>query len=220
MVDYAASRLNMVESQLRPNKVTDEALLAAFLAVPRERFVPAGLRGAAYIDDALPLGGGRYLMPPMVLARLLQLARFGPDDTVLEIGCATGYGTAVMARLARNVVAVESDRPLAAQATARLRELGSGNAAVIEAPLSEGHRARAPYSVIVLAGAIARVPEAIAHQLAAGGRLVAVVQQENGLGQGTVMTRIGALLSQRPSFDAAVPLLPGFEAEPSFVFER
>jgi protein-L-isoaspartate(D-aspartate) O-methyltransferase len=218
MVDYAAIRLNMVESQLRPNKVTDEAVLAAFLAVPRERFVPAALRGAAYIDDALPQGGGRYLLPPMVLARLLQLARIGPDDTVLEIGCATGYGTALLARLARTVVAVESDRPLAAQATARLRELGSGNATVIEAPLTEGHPGRGPYAAIVLAGAVARVPDAIARQLADGGRLVAVVQQENGLGQGTVMTRTGGVLSQRSSFDAAVPLLPGFQAEPSFVF--
>jgi protein-L-isoaspartate(D-aspartate) O-methyltransferase len=218
MVDYAAIRLNMVESQLRPNKVTDAAVLAAFLAVPRERFVPAGLRGAAYIDDALPLGGGRYLLPPMVLARLLQLAEIGPDDTVLEIGCATGYGTAVLARLARSVVAVESDRAIAAQATARLRELGSGNAVVIEAPLTQGHPDRGPYAAIVLGGAIARVPDAIARQLADGGRLVAVVQQPNGLGQGTLMTRAGSVLSRRPTFDAAVPLLPGFQAEPSFVF--
>jgi protein-L-isoaspartate(D-aspartate) O-methyltransferase len=218
MVDYAAVRLNMVESQLRPNKVTDEAVLAAFLAVPRERFVPAGLRGAAYIDDALPLGGGRYLMPPMVLARLLQLARIGPDDTVLEIGCATGYGTAVLARLTRSVVAVEGDRALAAQATARLRELGLGNAAVVEAPPTQGYPGRAPYAAIVFAGAIVRVRDGIAGQLAEGGRMVAVVQQENGLGQGMVMTRAGGVLSRRASFDAAVPLLPGFHAEPSFVF--
>jgi protein-L-isoaspartate(D-aspartate) O-methyltransferase len=218
MVDYAAIRLNMVESQLRPNKVTDAAVLAAFLAVPRERFVPTGLRGAAYIDDALPLGGERYLLPPMVLARLLQLARIGPGDSVLEIGCATGYGTALLARLAGSVIAIESDRALVAQATARLRELGSGNAAVVEAPLIEGHPGRAPYAAIILGGAVARVPDAIVRQLADGGRLVAVVQQQNGLGQGMAMTRVGAVLSRRPSFDAAVPLLPGFQAEPSFVF--
>src|SRR5215469_17134744 len=106
MTDYAAARLNMVESQLRTNKVTTEAVLEAFLAVPRERFVPAALRGAAYIDEDLPLGNGRHLMEPMVFARLVQLAEVGPQDTVLEIGCATGYGTAVLARLARSVVAI------------------------------------------------------------------------------------------------------------------
>lgn len=218
MIDYAAARLNMVESQIRTNKVTDEAVLGAFLAVPRERFVPAGLRGTAYVDDALPLGGGRYLMAPMVLARLLQLARIAPDDTVLEIGCATGYGTAILARLARSVVAVESDPQLAAEASARLRELGAGNATVITAALTEGHPARAPYAAIVFGGAVARVPEAIARQLGDGGRLLAVVQDANLMGRGVVMTRSSGVLSRRPSFDAAVALLPGFQAEPSFVF--
>ena len=160
----------------------------------------------------VPLGIGEFI------ARLLQLARIGPDDTVLEIGCATGYGTAVLARLARSVVAVEGDRALAAQATARLRELGLGNAAVVEAPPTQGCPGRAPYAAIVFAGAIVRVADGIASQLAEGGRMVAVVQQENGLGQGMVMTRAGGVLSRRASFDAAVPLLPGFHAEPSFVF--
>jgi protein-L-isoaspartate(D-aspartate) O-methyltransferase len=218
MIDYAAARLNMVESQIRTNKVTDEALLDAFLAVPRERFVPAALRGTAYVDGDIPLGGGRSMMEPMVLARLLHLAAIERDDAVLEIGCATGYGTALLARLARAVVAIESDPQFVAQAAARLRELGAGNAAVIEAPLVQGYPGRAPYDVIVLQGAVAQVPEAISRQLAEGGRLVAVVHGANGLGQATLMIRAGGVLSGRPIFDAAVALLPGFQPEPSFVF--
>jgi protein-L-isoaspartate(D-aspartate) O-methyltransferase len=218
MLDYAAARLNMVESQLRTNKVTDAAVLEAFLAVPRERFVPATLGGTAYIDDALPLGSGRALLAPMVLARLLQLAEIGADDTVLEIGCGSGYGTALLARLAKSVIAVESDGTLAAQARARLRELGVASATVVEAPLVEGHPARAPYRVILLEGAAARIPAALAAQLAEGGRLVAVMLEASGLGRASVMTRLGGVLAGRPSFDATAPLLPGFQAEPSFVF--
>lgn len=218
MIDYAAARLNMVESQLRTNKVTDEAVLDAFLSVPRERFVPPALHATAYVDDDIPLGGGRYLMEPMVLARLIQLAAVSRTDTVLEIGCGTGYGTAVLARLARGVVAVEPDPALAAQAAARLRELGAGNATVIEAQLPEGHVTRAPYGVILLEGAAARIPEAIGRQLAEGGRLVAVMQERGGMGQAVLMTRINGVLSRRPAFDAAIPLLPGFQREASFVF--
>ena len=218
MIDYAAARLTMVESQLRTNKVMDEAVLDAFLAVPRERFTPPALRGAAYVDDDLPLGGGRYLMQPMVLARLLQLAAIGRGDRVLEVGCATGYGTALLARLARSVVAIESEVELARQAMARLRELGIGNVAVLEAPLAAGYPGRAPYDVILFEGAVQRIPDAVAQQLADRGRLVAVVQEEGGMGRAVLMGSAGGVLSRRACFDAAVPLLPGFQAEPSFVF--
>jgi protein-L-isoaspartate(D-aspartate) O-methyltransferase len=218
MTDYAAARLNMVESQLRTNKVTNEALLEAFLAVPRERFVPAALRGAAYIDDDLPLGNGRHLMEPMVFARLLQLAAVGPQDTVLEIGCATGYGTAVLARLARSVVALDSDPQFVAQATARLRELAIGNASVVEAPLPAGYPDRAPYSVIVFEGGVAEIPEAVSRQLGEGGRIVAVTRAGGSVGRATLVVRSNGVLAHRTVFDAAVTYLPGFQPAPSFVF--
>lgn len=218
MIDYATARLNMVESQLRTNKVTSEAVLEAFLAVPRERFVPAPLSAAAYIDDDVPLGRGRYLIKPMVMARLIELANIQARDAVLVIGAGSGYGAAVLARLARQVVAVESDPNLAAQAAARLRELGAANVVVIEAPLEEGCSARAPYGVILFEGAVALIPDAIKRQMAEGGRLVAVIEAEGGMGQAVLMLRTNAGLSHRPAFDAAVPLLPGFAREASFVF--
>ena len=218
MMDYAAARLNMVEGQIRTNKVTDEAVIDAFLAIPRERFVPPALRGAAYVDEDIPLGGGRWLMEPMVLARLLQLAGIKREDTVLEVGCGTGYGTALLSRLARAVIAVESEPRLAAEARARLQELGCGNATIIEGPLADGYAGRAPYDAIIFGGAIAEVPEAIARQLAAGGRLLAVVKTVTGLGQAELMMRADSVLSRRPVFDAATPLLPGLQRAPSFVF--
>ena len=218
MIDFAATRLTMVESQLRTNKVTDQAVLDAFLAVPRERFVPPALASTAYVDDDLPLGGGRFLMQPIVLARLIQLARIGPDDAVLVIGAGSGYGTAIAARLAQRVVGVECDAGLAASAGARLAELGRGNAAVVEGPLAQGYRAPAPYQVVLFEGRVAHIPDAIAVQVAEGGRIVAVLGDAGGMGRAVLMTRSGGVLSRRPVFDAAVPALPGLERAPSFVF--
>ncbi|HZL59610.1 MAG TPA: protein-L-isoaspartate O-methyltransferase [Stellaceae bacterium] len=218
-IDYTAARLSMVESQLRPNKVTDPELLAGFLAVPREGFVPPALSGIAYIDDDIRLKAGRYLMEPMVMARLIQLAAIRPGDRVLEIGAGTGYGAALLSRLARTVVALESDGELAAMARTNLRALGAGNVEFVEGPLERGHAARAPYDVIFIAGAVAQIPAAIQAQLLDGGRLMAVYRPGGEpMGQGEIMTRVGATLSRRPAFDAGTPYLPGFAPAPSFAF--
>jgi protein-L-isoaspartate(D-aspartate) O-methyltransferase len=216
MIDFAVARRNMVASQIRTNQVTDTALLAAFGDIPRERFVPDQLRGVAYVDDDLPLKKGRFLMEPLVLAKLLQLAQVQPNEIVLDIGCATGYSTAVLARIANTVVALESDAELAARATATLSELGADNAVVVVAPLAEGYAKQGPYDVIVFGGALPHIPEAIARQLAEGGRLVAVVGE--GTGRGTLMTKNRGILASRPAFDAATPVLPDFAPEQGFVF--
>jgi protein-L-isoaspartate(D-aspartate) O-methyltransferase len=213
-----AARVHMVESQLRPNRVVDQAILEAFLTVPREDFVPAHLRNVACIDEDLPLGNGRWLMEPMVLGRMIQLAGIDPAETVLEIGSATGYGTALMARLARSVVGVESDAGLARKAADNLARLGIKNAVVRHGPLERGYPDRAPYEVVVFGGAIAEVPTAITDQLADNGRLLAVVKRGGGLGRMTLVTRIRGALSHRIVFDAGTPLLSGFAPKPSFVF--
>jgi protein-L-isoaspartate(D-aspartate) O-methyltransferase len=218
MIDTQAARLAMVEGQIRTNKVTDAAVLDAFLAVPRERFVPAPLQDSAYVDDDIPLGGGRYLMEPMVLARLMQLAEIGRGERVLEIGAATGYATALLSRLAAHIVAVEIEPRLIGVARRTLAALGCGNVTLVEGPLEAGYATAQPYNVILIEGAVAAVPDAIARQLAPGGRLVTVVQRGAGMGQATVMTLVAGILSQRPIFDAGTPLLPAFQAEPGFVF--
>ncbi len=218
MADYAAARVNMIESQIRPNRVTDGRILAAMAEVPRERFVPRKLQGTAYVDQGLAVAPGRYLMKPAVFARLLQAAAIEPDDVVLDIGCATGYSTAVLARLAATVVAVESDPGLVKAAGDLLADLDADNAAVVRGALEKGYARQAPYAAIVLGGAIDEVPPMIADQLAEGGHLVAVVTGGSPAGVGVLMLRARGALSRRILFDASAPPLPGFAVERGFVF--
>lgn len=225
MTIAAEARANMVENQVRPNRVTDERLLAAMAAVPRERFVGEKFASVAYVDEDIAVSPGRYLMEPMVFARLLQAAEIKPADVVLDIGCATGYSTAVLARLADTVVAVESDEALAETAIALMTELDADNTAVVTGELSEGYAKQAPYDVIVLGGAVEQTPDALTDQLAEGGRLVCVVTGagSNGAGIGKVgramlFRRMYGALTARELFDASVPPLPGFASAPRFEF--
>jgi protein-L-isoaspartate(D-aspartate) O-methyltransferase len=218
MTLFDAARAHMIESQIRTNKVTDERLLAAIAKISRELFVPEPLRSVAYVDDDLPLGAGRYLMEPMVAARLLQAAFVERADIALVIGAGAGYEAAVLAQLARAVVALEEDPELAKRARAALVDHGIGAVSVVEGPLASGHRPRAPYDVILFGGAVAEVPNEILAQLADGGRLVAVVEAAGGIGRATLTTKTGGAIARRVIFDAAIPLLPGFQAKPAFVF--
>ena len=216
--DAASARLKMIEGQLRPNKVTDERVLDAFARIRRELFVPEALRGVAYIDDDLPLGGGRFLMQPMVAARLLQAMAVEPKDTALVVGAGVGYEAALLSLLARSVVALEADAALARIGRSALVDHRISSVGYVEAPLALGHRPRAPYDVILFAGAIAEIPAEIKAQLAGGGRLAAVLRPVPGPGRATLTTRTGEGLAQRVIFDAATPPLPGFVAKPGFVF--
>lgn len=219
MTDYTILRTNMVDSQVRTNDVTDRRIQRAMLEVPRELFVPEALRPLAYMDDAIALGstgqGPRFLMQPMVLAKLLELARIETSDHVLEVGAGTGYGTALLARLCRSVTALESDPALAAEARRRLAAEGAGNATIVEGPLNEGWRDGAPYEVVIFSGGIAEVPSAFIEQTRMGGRLVAIVG-EGVIGRATVFERIGNGWSRRVGFDAGTPPLPGFAKAKSF----
>ena len=217
-MDYQTARTNMVESQVRTNKVTDRAVIDALLAVPRERFVPAALRGIAYVDEDLPLGQGRHLMEPMVLARLLQIAAPQPTDRLLVVACGTGYPCAIAARVAARVVGVESVSAQARRARELVAELGVGNVEIVEGPLADGAPDRGPFDVILLNGAVTEIPAALKSQLADGGRVLAVIKRGIGLGQATLTDRLGDVYSGRILFDAATPLLPEFEPKESFVF--
>jgi len=217
-MNYAAARHNMVENQIRTNRVTDPAILSALENTPREVFVPKQLRGVAYVDDGLDLGSGRSLMEPLTFARLLQTAEITETEVVLDVGCGSGYSAAVLSRLASTVVAVESDADLAEQAKSRLAELSVDNVALVAGPLNAGDAAHGPYDVIVIEGAVAEIPAALTAQLADGGRLVAVVAGEKGLGRATLVARVGDVLSSRVVFDATAALLPGFNAKSGFRF--
>ncbi len=218
MFDHAAARTTMVESQLRTNKVTDRTILEAYETIPRERFLPEGRAGFAYVDEDLLLAPGRYLMEPMVQARLLQAAKIETSDVVLDVGCATGYSSAILSRLAGTVVALESDDVLAGQANQSLQDLEFDNVVLVQGDLTKGYPKQGPYNVIFLGGAVAEIPPAILDQLAEGGRLVAVIRSQPHLGQAVLVGKNAGMTSRRVLFDAATPLLPGFEAAPHFVF--
>ncbi len=218
MVDFARMRQSMVEGQIKPNGVTDLAVLSALGSVPREVFLPKAMRGYAYIDEDLHLGNNRYLVEPLVLARLLNEAAITRADVVLDIGCASGYSTALLAHVANTVVAVETDADLARTASENLRQLGLDNAVVVEGPLTAGYADQAPFQVIVLGGAVAEIPTLITDQLAPGGRLVTVLRTGGGVGRGMLVGRFGEAVSRREFCDAATPWLPGFEPRPVFQF--
>lgn len=216
-MNFELARRNMVESQIRPNRVTDDRLIDAINSVERERFVPAALRSVAYVDEDVAIGDGRYLMEPMIFGRLLQIAQVLPTDIVLDIGCGSGYSTAVLARLAEMVVAIESDSELATRAMSNLGDMKVDNAVILAGPLTAGAPRQAPYSLIIIGGAVHRITETIVDQIAEGGRLVTVVST-GGVGRATIIRKIGGVISTQSLFDAAVPPLPGFEKEPRFEF--
>ena len=217
-MDFAAARRNMVESQIRTSRVTDGHIVSALGEIPRELFVGEDRAGIAYVDEALALGEGRYLMEPMAFAMLLQAAEIGGDDVVLDIGCATGYSSAVLARLAGTVVALEENAGFAARATELLAELKIDNVAVMEGALPDGHAGQAPYNAIIFSGAATDVPDAIIEQLADGGRLVFIESSKDGVGRGYLIGKYGESVSRRHIFDAGSPLLPGFEPVAAFSF--
>ena len=220
MVDAATQRLNMVESQVLTSDVTDRRILRAMRELPRERFVPAPMTALAYMDEAVPVTPAgaerRWLLAPRVLAKLLQLADIGDDNHVLDVGGATGYSAGVLAGMGKTVVALESNIKLAEQARTNLAALGLGNASVAVGELTAGWPEKAPYDAIVLQGAAATVPEALFDQLKDGGRLVAILI-EGGLGKATIWRRLGRSVDAWGAFDAAAPVLPGFERAPVFV---
>jgi protein-L-isoaspartate(D-aspartate) O-methyltransferase len=216
-MDYETARRNMVESQIRTNKVTHAALLAALAAIPRERFVPAGRTQTAYVDEHIPLAAGRYLMEPMVFARLVQEAEPEPSDSALVVGSATGYGAAVLARLVKSVTALESDPALAVKGREQFARLGVIGATQVEGPLEQGWSRGAPYNLIFLEGAAEVIPQALFDQLADGGKLMAVIVAD-GIGRAILHTKRANVLSHRAVFDAAVHALPGFEGKRGFVF--
>lgn len=218
-MDFIAARRNMVENQLRTNQVVDPVVISAMSEMPREAFVPKAAAGFCYIDEAVAVGDGRYMMEPMVTGRLLQAAEVMSDDVVLVVGCGTGYVSALLADMASTVVGLECDEDLAAAARNNMGEQEINTVSVVQGPLDQGYPEMAPYDVIFLNGVVSRVPDELTRQLAEGGRLVAVISEPGQvMGKGTLYTLIDGVLSRRDFFDAGTPPLPGFAPAPKFVF--
>lgn len=222
MTDFAAARASMVYGQVRTNDVTDPLITAAMLEVPRERFVPSAMADVAYLDRDTPVGAAgaaasRYLLKPLMVAKLIQAASIKPGDRVLDVGCATGYTAALLAHLGASVVALEEDAELARVATTNLISLGLTQATVVTGPLRDGWPGSAPYDAILLEGRSERAPEQLLRQLAPGGKLVCVQGHASGA-KGMAYRYVNGDASGWPLFDGAAPLLPGFAAPAAFVF--
>jgi protein-L-isoaspartate(D-aspartate) O-methyltransferase len=218
----------MVESQVRPSDITDRRIIRAMAEIPRELFVPQALQDVAYMDADVPLssagsaaGAGRALIAPRIFAKLVQLAEIEADDVVLDVGAATGYSAAVLAKLARAVLALESDDRLAREARRVLAGLKLDNVSVVTSDLPGGHPQDGPYDAILIEGAVAEVPRALLEQLKDGGRLVAIrlsIPAQGSLGKAVVWRRHDGTLGETSAFDAAAPVLTGFEKAMEFAF--
>jgi protein-L-isoaspartate(D-aspartate) O-methyltransferase len=207
----------MIEAQVRANDVTDPRIQAAMGAVPREQFVPAAMRALAYADVPVEVAPGRHLLDPRTFAKLLELAELRPTDKVLDVGSATGYSAAILARLVHAVFALEQDAELARLASELLPAAGGARVEVIKGIFAEGYRPQAPFDAIVVNGALPEPPEMLLGQLAEGGRLVAVIA--NGtMGKAQLFLRERGRIGCRSGFDADVPVLVGFSKSVGFVF--
>jgi protein-L-isoaspartate(D-aspartate) O-methyltransferase len=223
MSDFKLERMNMVESQIRPNAVTDPELLKALLETPREMFAPPAQRTLAYMDgvhcveEAKDRRPARYLLSPMVFAKLAQLARVRRTDRVLDIGGATGYSAAILSKLAASVTALENDAGLTAVAKESLGACGIKNVTFAMGQLEAGAPEGAPFDVIFINGRVANLPESLLAQLAEGGRLVGITGSETAA-KAKLFLKIDGRIQERTAFDTGAPALPGFEAKQIFVF--
>jgi len=216
--DFTDARNRMVDSQIRPNKVTDPRILSAMRELPRERFLPAELRARAYVDEDVPLGGGRVLTEPLVIARVVQLLAPAAGERALVVGAGVGYGAALLARCGVRVIALEEEPRLAAAAEHALAELAPG-VSVVVGPLAAGWKSGAPYDLILIEGAVADIPPAIEAQVRAdSGRLVTVRIRAGATGSAILAEPTPFGLRAQPMFDCATPMLESLVAKPVFTF--
>lgn len=215
MSDFAARRIMMVDTQVRPSDVTKFPIIEAMLTVARQDFVPATKREAAYLGENLDLGHGRVLLDPRTLAKMLDALAIDNDELVLDVGCAMGYSAAVIAHMAEAVVAVEVDEAMAAEAQEALSLAGADNVMVHTGLLAEGAPDQGPYDVIIVQGGVAEVPESLGAQLKDGGRIACMFMQ-GALGEVRIGHKRDNHISWRMSFNAGAPVLDGFQRQNAF----
>jgi len=217
-MDFALARHNMVEGQIRTNRVTDQLVVNALDLLPREVFVPDALKTQAYIDEDLTVAPGRILMEPMVMARLLQAARIEDTDICLVVAASTGYEAAAISRLASAVIALESNEAQQQAAAINLAATGADTVSVLIGELAKGHPGQGPYDVIFINGGVGELPENLTDQMAEGGRLVCVRVAPSAGGKAVLVTKENGQISEAELFDANIPALAEFAAAPEFNF--
>ncbi|MCA8900241.1 MAG: protein-L-isoaspartate O-methyltransferase [Hyphomonas sp.] len=217
-MNFDAAREIMVDSQVRPNDVTDPAVVAAFLRTPREAFVPSSRKSVAYSELEFETSPGRSLWTPRDTGKLLKMAQVRPTDIVLVIGAGAGYEAALLSQLAETVIALEDSAELVDAMSDRFANLGLDRAVAVEGQLADGLADQGPFDVIYVCGMVESIPAAWTDQLAEGGRLAAVVLDDAGVGRGTVYTRAGDTASPRHGFDAFPPKFSQFDRPKAFTF--
>lgn len=217
MTDFAARRTMMVDTQVRPSDVTKFPIIDAMLAVPRELFVPREQAEAAYISENVPIAPGRVVLEPRTLGKLLDALNIEGDELVLDIGAGYGYSSALVARMAEAVIAVEEDETLASEAQTILSEQGADNVVLHTGPLTEGAAQHGPYDAILIQGGVEQVPDSLLDQLKDGGR-IGCVFMEGALGVVRIGYKIDGDITWRFAFNASAPVLPGFAKAAAFTF--
>lgn len=215
MTDFAARRTMMVDTQVRPSDVTKFPIIDAMLSVPREVFVPREQVEAAYVSENVPLAPGRVVLEPRTLGKLLDAMNIEGDELVLDIGAGYGYSSAVVARMAEAVIAVEEDETLASEAQGILSEQGADNVVVHQGPLTDGAAQHGPYDAILIQGGVETVPDTLIDQLKEGGR-IGCVFMEGALGVVRIGYKIDGEVTWRFAFNASAPVMPGFAKEAAF----
>lgn len=220
MADFLQTRINMVDGQIHPSSVVDQRILESFKTVPRELFVPERLQGVAYTDENLSIGQGRYLLEPTTHAKMMQAVQPNDDDVVLDIGIGAGYSCAILSPMVTTIIALEHNKRQMDKATKLWDRLGFCNIALIDGKLEDGVPDQAPYSLIVINGAVSAVPDVIIDQLDMGGRLVTVIRETNqSVGQVVMFIKSKTgVVSSKVIFDASAPFLAGFEPKAVFKF--
>lgn len=219
VTDFDAARKAMIDSQIRPNEVIDEAVIAAFAAVPREEFVPKSMQDVAYVDEDITLPGGRYMVEAMIMGRMIQSLELQAFDNVLLIGAATGYSAAILSHLCSSVIAIDNRSAAVEKAQDNLNKLEIGNVAVLKSKLTEGYPAEGPYDAIIIEGGVETMPEALLAQLADDGRAVAVWRTSpRAQGEASIWTKTAGAATRRALFNAHVPTLAEFQAKSEFAF--
>ncbi len=219
MINFEQARTNMVDGQIHTAGVVDDGILNAFLTVPREQFVPEKLKGIAYSDEDIDIGQGRYMLEPITHARMLQKAEVCADDVVLDIGSGAGYSSAILSSLVTTVIAVEHNKRQMDKAVKQWDSQGICNVVLIDDVLTDGNAQHAPYSLIIINGAVSEVPDVLFDQLDNGGRLITIIKKPNSVMGSVTLFRKGenGEVSSMPLFEAGTPFLKGFEAVPEFV---
>jgi protein-L-isoaspartate(D-aspartate) O-methyltransferase len=217
-MDFVKMRQVMVDTQIRPNDVTDPEIVSAFLHTPREAFVPRSEQSIAYAEYEIETSDDRALWTPRDISKMIKALEPDPSDIALVIGAGAGYETAILSRLCETVIALEEDETLVDELTARFGSLGIDRAVAVQGNLHEGLADQGPFDIILVCGLIEQAPEPWFNQLADGGRLGAAVPVGRDLARARIWRRSGDIVAHREVFDCCPPRLPGFEKPRSFVF--